>query len=62
MMNKITRSLMNIVNKIKIYLLILFTMSIKLLVVLFINNIKLYNIHLENIENRKSIEYRKKMV
>ena len=62
MMNKITRSLMSIVNKIKIYLLILFTMSIKLVVVLFIMNIKLYNIHLENIENRKIIEYRKKMV
>ena len=62
MMNKITRSLMDIVNKIKIYLLTLFTMSIKLLVVLFIMNIKLYNIRLENIENRKSIEYRKKMV
>ena len=62
MMNKITTSLMAIVNKIKGYLLILFTMSIKLLVILFIINVKLYNIHLRisKIENLQNIE--KKLV
>ena len=55
MMNKITTSLMDIVNKIKGYLLILFTMSIKLSikVIIFIINVKLYHVHLRmsKIEN-----------